>query len=286
MEMQPVKDSLPEWMTQQCADSGKRNSGQLSDADKLEMCRRGARFQERVYISPEITPSTKCALCGDEGFRFFWYDGYEFAEECDCHKIAMNEAEVKRSGVSEDLTLDNFYTYQPFQQEMMNKAREYANGGYLSGQWFYVGGQVGCGKTHICTGIMRELIKKIPGCKYMMWKDESTQLKAIINDHSAYGKRMDELTKASVLYIDDLFKTQTGVKPTPADVSLAFQIVNARYQDKRKVTLFSCELSVRNIIEIDEAVGSRMYERSKGYNLFIGKDKSKNYRVKDLYGGN
>ncbi len=257
----------------------------LSDADKLEMCRAGARFQERVYIPPEIKPGCKCANCGDYGYRFFWYDGSEYAEECECHQAKVNEAEIKKSGVSEDLTLDNFYTYHPFQQEMMNKAREYAKGGYLTGQWFYVGGQVGCGKTHLCTGIMRELITKIAGCKYMMWKDESTQLKAIINDHTAYGKRMDELTKASVLYIDDLFKTQAGVKPTPADVSLAFQIINARYQDKKFVTLFSCELSVRNIIEIDEAVGSRMYERCKGYNLFIAKDKSKNYRVKDLYGG-
>ena len=285
MAMQPIADSLPAWMTQQCADSGKKNSEQLSDADKLDMCQRGAKLQERVYIPPEITPMTKCALCGDYGYRFYWYDGYQFAEECECHKTAMNEAEIKKSGVSEDLTLDNFYTYQPFQQEMMNKAREYANGGYLSGQWFYVGGQVGCGKTHICTGIMRELIKRIAGCKYMMWKDESTQLKAIINDHAEYGKRMTELTKAPVLYIDDLFKTQAGVKPTPADVSLAFQIINARYQDKKYVTLFSCELSIRNIIEIDEAVGSRMYERCKGYNLFIGRDKAKNYRVKDLYEG-
>lgn len=272
-------------MTQPCAGSGKKNSEMLSDADRLEMCRRGVKIQERVYFPPDKKTGCKCELCGDYGWRFFWFNGYQFAEECECHKVAMNEKEIKKSGVSEDLTFDNFFTYQPFQQEMLNRAREYANGGYLTGQWFYIGGQVGSGKTHICTAIVRELIKKVPGCKYMMWKDESTQLKAIVNDHAAYGKRMDELTQCNVLYIDDLFKAQAGVKPTPADVSLAFQIINARYQDRAKVTLFSCELSIRNIIEIDEAVGSRMYEKCKGYNLFIGMDKSKNYRVKDLYGG-
>lgn len=256
------------------------NSSTLSDSDKMEMCQRGAKFQERVYVPPEIRPGMKCQLCGGYGWREFWYDGYQFTEECECHKAAMSEAAFKKAGVREDQTFDNFFTYHPFQQEMMNKAREYAKGGYLSGQWFYIGGQVGCGKTHICTAISHEMIKAHVGCRYMMWKDEATKLKAIINDHAEYGKRIEELTKAPVLYIDDLFKTQSGVKPTPADVSLAFQIINARYQDKKFVTIFSCELPIRSLIEIDEAVGSRIAERSKAYYLYIAKDIEKNWRLK------
>ena len=247
------------------------------------MCARGERFQERVYIPPEIKDGCQCPLCGDEGWRFFWYDGYQFAEECDCHRAKISAQEIKKAGVREDQTFENFYTYQPFQQEMLNKAREYANGGYLTGQWFYIGGQVGCGKTHICTAIVHELISKNHGCTYMMWKEESTRLKAIINDHAAYGKRLNELTKAPVLYIDDLFKTQQGQQPTQADVNLAFQIINARYQDKRFVTIFSCELSTMELIGIDEAVGSRIHERAKAYELYIAKDSSKNYRIKDLF---
>lgn len=257
------------------------NSNTLSDADKLEMCRRGERFEERVYVPPEIKPGCRCAECGDVGFRFFWYDGYEYAEECECHKAAVSAQAIKKAGVREDQTFENFFTYQPFQQEMMNKAREYANGGYLTGQWFYIGGQVGCGKTHICTAIVHALLKKMVGCKYMMWKDESTKLKSIINDHTEYGKRIEELTKAPVLYIDDLFKTQAGFKPSAADVSLAFQIINARYQDKKYVTIFSCELPIRTLIEIDEAVGSRIAERSKAYYLYIAKDIEKNWRLKN-----
>ena len=267
-------------MTQQCADSGTKKCGTLSDADKLEMCRRGARFQERVYVPPEIKPGTKCKLCGDVGYRWYWYDGYEIGEECECHQAAMSAAAIKKAGVREDQTFDNFFTYQPFQQEMMAKARAYAKDGYLTGQWFYIGGQVGCGKTHLCTAIVHELLKKV-GCKYMMWKDESTQLKAIINNHEEYGKRIKELTTTQVLYIDDLFKTQAGVKPSPADVSLAFQILNARYQNPKYATILSCELSKMQLIEIDEAVGSRIAERCRPFYLYIAKDIEKNWRLKN-----
>ena len=257
------------------------NSNTLSEADKLEMCRRGARFKERVYVPVEVKADTKCALCGDIGYRFYWYDGCEIAEECRCRKAKLSEAAIKKAGVREDQTFENFFTYHPFQQEMMNKAQEYANGGYLTGQWFYIGGQVGCGKTHICTAIVHSMLKKMVGCKYMMWKDESTKLKSIVNDHAAYGKAIEELVKAPVLYIDDLFKTQAGFKPSAADVSLAFQIINARYQDKKYVTIFSCELPIRTLIEIDEAVGSRIAERSKAYYLYIAKDIEKNWRLKN-----
>ena len=257
------------------------NNSTLSDDDKLEMCKRGARFKERVYVPVEVRADTKCTLCGDIGYRFYWYDGYEAAEECRCRKAKLSEAAIKKAGVREDQTFENFFTYHPFQQEMMNKAQEYANGGYLTGQWFYIGGQVGCGKTHICTAIVHSMLKKMVGCKYMMWKDESTKLKAIVNDHAEYGKAIEELVKAPVLYIDDLFKTQAGFKPSAADVSLAFQIINARYQDKKYVTIFSCELPIRTLIEIDEAVGSRIAERSKAYYLYIAKDIEKNWRLKN-----
>ena len=278
--MEPVSNVL---RTPSFSGYGNRNSGTLSEADKLEMCKRGERFPERIYEPPVFGPGCKCPLCGDEGWRYFWYDGYQFAEECECHRAAMSAKAIHDAGVSEDLTFENFYTYQPFQQEMLNKAREYAKGGYLSGQWFFIGGQVGCGKTHLCTAIVHEMIKQKTGCRYMMWKEESVKLKAIVNDHAEYGKRLDELTKAPVLYIDDLFKTQAGMKPTQADVNLAFQIINARYQDKKYVTIFSCELSTMELISIDEAVGSRIHERARAYELYIAKDASKNFRIKDLF---
>lgn len=191
----------------------------------------------------------------------------------------QSEEKMKRSGVDRDMTFDSFCLDFDWQQEMSAKATEYALGGYLSGQWFFAGGQVGCGKTHICTAIINELLKNNLGCRYMMWRDEAVQLKALVNDFAEYHERVSQWIKAPILYIDDLFKTQNGKQPTQADVNLAFQIINARYQDKKYCTIISCEYTTAELMEIDEAVGSRIYERSKAYRVEIEKDMKKNYRV-------
>jgi DNA replication protein DnaC len=113
----------------------------------------------------------------------------------------------------------------------------------------------------------------------MMWRDEAVNLKAMVNEHQEYKEKLDELKKAPILYIDDLFKTQNGKEPTQADVNLAFSIINYRYQDKVRTTIISCEYTTAELMAIDEAVGSRIFERSKSYRVEIKKDQGKNYRV-------
>jgi DNA replication protein DnaC len=115
----------------------------------------------------------------------------------------------------------------------------------------------------------------------MAWRSESVELKALIKEHQEYHYRLDELKKTPVLYIDDLWKTQQGTKPTQADVNLAFEITNHRYQDKKYCTIISCEYTTDELMKIDEAVGSRIFERSKGYSLEIERDSAKNFRLRD-----
>lgn len=97
----------------------------------------------------------------------------------------------------------------------------------------------------------------------MLWRDVSTQAKAVVNDEAEYRRIVTPLKRVKVLYIDDLFKTGKGQNPTTGDVNLAFEILNARYNDTSKITLLSSELTMPLILNIDEAVGSRIYERSK-----------------------
>jgi DNA replication protein DnaC len=187
---------------------------------------------------------------------------------------------MRKSGANREMTFNNWQSDFDYQIEMAAKAYEFATGGYRSGQWFFTGGQVGCGKTHICTAVINELMKTNIGCRYMMWRDEAVTLKAIINsDQSEYYNKLQELKTAPVLYIDDLFKTQNGKEPTQADVNLAFSVINYRYQDKLRTTIISCEYLTSELMAIDEAVGSRIFERSKGFRVEIKKDQSKNYRV-------
>lgn len=250
---------------------------------KLELWERaklGEILPNKIYMPVETNEDTKCELCGDTGYRCYIENGYSTVEECECLNAIKFSRNMKKAGADPNMNFDTFLMDQDFQKEMSMKATEFALGGYLSGQWFFAGGQVGCGKTHICTAILHELIKTNIGCKYMAWRDEAVQLKAIVNQHEEYHQKLMELCKSPVLYIDDFWKTQQGMKPTQADVNLAFQIINFRYQDKKYVTIISCEHTVKKLMEIDEAVGSRIYERSKAYRVEIEKDEAKNYRLK------
>ena len=88
--------------------------------------------------------------------------------------------------------------------------------------------------------------------------------------------------KAEVLYIDDLFKTEQGKNPTTADINVAFEILNYRYRNPQLITLISSEKTIQELVRIDEAVGSRIFEMSRDFCVNIGKDIKKNYRLKDL----
>jgi DNA replication protein DnaC len=195
-------------------------------------------------------------------------------------KIRRTLRIIEKSGLKDLLgryTLDSYETPEEWQQKVKETAVEYLNN--PSGRWFAALGAVGSGKTHICTAICGELIKRGNEVRYMRWKDDSQAIKAVTNESEEYDRLVHPLQAVRVLYIDDLWKTKRGELPTTADVDLAFKILNARYNNRELITLISSEWTVHELIDIDEAVGSRVFERSKGFctNL-AGKDK--NWRLR------
>ena len=71
------------------------------------------------------------------------------------------KGEREKSGMSEMLkgcTLESFKTKSEWQQAIKNKAIEYIK--QDNGDWWYIGGQVGSGKTHICTAIVGRIDKR------------------------------------------------------------------------------------------------------------------------------
>ena len=105
--------------------------------------------------------------------------------------------------------------------------------------------------------------------RYMLWKDASVQAKAAVNDEAEYRRLVEPLKRIKCLYIDDFFKIGKGQEPTTGDVNLAFEILNSRYNDSGKITIISTERDMEKLLEIDEAVGSRIYERSKDFYLSL-----------------
>ena len=119
--------------------------------------------------------------------------------------------------------------------------------------------------------------------QYMLWRDDVVKIKAAVTEPDAYKAIVSRYKDAKVLYIDDLFKTgksQDGAaqRPTGADVNVAFEIINYRYNNPELLTVISSECTVDQLLEIDEAVAGRIVERAKAFSL--GPDRKKNWRLR------
>lgn len=217
-----------------------------------------------------------CPKCLNRGnFAFLGDDGELHFTECACMTKRDSLRHLKHSGLSELLTrytLEAWQCREPWQKNLLDMAQRYAES---PEGWFCLSGTPGTGKTHLCTALCGLLMERGFSMRYMLWKDISTKAKAVVNDDEAYQEIVKPLKSVRVLYIDDLFKTgkainrvtgqREAMSPTTGDINLAFEILNARYCNSRLLTIISTEMSLGDILDIDEAVGSRIAERTRGY---------------------
>lgn len=202
---------------------------------------------------------------------------------CKCEEIRRSIIRMKRSGLKDiirDYTFDKFDATEPWQKTMKSAATDYAKNPV---GWFYLGGQSGCGKTHLCTAVCREFLLDGKQVIYMLWRDDIAKLKSFAMEPEERQKMIDRFKRAEVLYIDDLFKTGRNPdgsepKPTAADINSAFEIINYRYNNPSLLTIISSELNEDELLDIDEAVGGRIFERSKA--ISIAKNRDRNYRIR------
>ena len=231
----------------------------------------------------ENDSSSKCAICGGTGWEWLGYDkqGYSWVKGCSCSVVENARRRIEKSGLSELLsscTFDSFQTREPYQKELARTAAAY--GDAITGgkkPWMYIGGQPGCGKTHICTAVCGKLLETGFDVNYMLWTTEARKLKALVND-PAFDTAILPFTDAAVLHIDDLFKQGPGTKPTDADIRIAFEILNARY-NQDKPTIISSERMIHELVELDEGTVSRIVQKAMGYTVSIGRDQAKNFRL-------
>lgn len=229
-----------------------------------------------------------CKLCKNKGYIVKVAereDGsfYQTCTECKCEEIRRSIMRMKRSGLKDiikDYTFDKFEESEPWQKAVKAAAMDYSKN---PEGWFFLGGQSGSGKTHLCTAICREFLLSGKQVVYMLWRDDVVKIKGAVTDSEEYSNLIDKYKKATVLYIDDLFKTGKApdggpLKITGADINVAFEIINYRYNNPALLTIISSELSEDELIDIDEAIGGRIFERAK--TITIAKDRKRNYRIK------
>ena len=199
-----------------------------------------------------------CELCRN-GYVYITDDmGTERAARCSCMRAAWSRKLLRDSGLetqAERYTFENFKSEEVWQKKLKELATEYAAD--KSGS-FFVSGNTGAGKTHICTAICNELLKKGKGLRYFRWVEDGTRFKRAVNDTGEYANLQDYIN-ADILYIDDLFKQSI----TDADIRLSYELINSRYISGKR-TIVSTE---RDLTEIKEsrdgagnAIAGRIYE--------------------------
>lgn len=202
------------------------------------------------------------------------------ARECGCMTEARNIHRIAAAGLPDEYTFDSYKTTNEWQRIVKTKARAFVAD--KGGKWFFIGGQSGGGKTHICSAIVRELIRSGKSIQVFRWADMADRLKGYKNDSDRYDKELRKFLDADILFIDDLFKTKK--EASDADIGLAMQIIDDRY-NKHRVTIISTERMLDDIRRAHdfegEAIASRIKERCGEYCFNIPRNPSKNYRFKE-----
>lgn len=220
----------------------------------------------------------KCNKCKDR--LYILKD--DIAYECECKSLREAERILELSGISEEFKTKKFENFNYKANNEVAKAfttaltycKNFNNIKDNRRNSILFMGQPGSGKTHLSIAIANKLIEKHISVIYMQYRDIITTLKQTIsNDPETYQKEINKYKNAKVLLIDDLFKGSI----TKSDINIMFEIANHRYL-KKLPTITSTEKTFEELLEIDEAVGSRFIEMSKEY-LVCLVGKKLNYRI-------
>lgn len=226
-----------------------------------------------------------CKLCNGTTWIIYTDEqGYERGKPCECREKAIAAKLLSASGISEDDQKKGFKGFKTFGEPALENAKQtatlyYQNFGTIEGERInslMLCGASGRGKTTLGLAVANNLLNTGVSVRYMPYRDEVTTLKQQLGaeDKSLYRDRIYRLKTARVLFIDDLLKG----KVNETDINIMYEVINYRYL-QRKPVIVSTEKTIEQLLEFDEAIGSRLIEMSKGY--IITFDSSvPNYRLR------
>lgn len=217
-----------------------------------------------------------CTECKD--LKFIFNEEGE-AKVCKCKIIQDTQERIAKSEIGvafKEKTFKNYdYTLSSECTDAMATALKFCQNfdtEQKSNSIIFCGNS-GLGKTHLSVAIANNLIEKGVGILYMPYREVITKLKQSITDEQTYKKTINKYKLSKCLIIDDLFKG----KITESDINIVFELINYRYLNKLPV-IISSEMMPKQLLGVDEAIGSRILEMSKEY-IVEFKEKGKNYRL-------
>ena len=230
-----------------------------------------------------IQKSYNCDLCRDVGWVVIEQEKYQpLMRRCECAEKEFVKEKWIKAGINPSMSNLKFSTFKAWNETSENL--RLIGKSYLKNfkeikdnkqNSLLLCGQVGSGKTHISIAVALNLLNIGVKVLYFGFRDVVTGLKQNMLDQEYYKQNIDTYQNAEVLLIDDLFKG----KITDADKNIMFEILNYRYLNNLPI-IVSSELTVQDVLIVDEAIGSRIYEMCKNYTLEIQKDINNNYRLK------
>ncbi|MCY9190070.1 ATP-binding protein [Bacillus mojavensis] len=235
----------------------------------------------------------ECPKCKDQLGYIEDRDGYEVWVRCKCIERRRIRKLMNSSDITtefEKLKFKNFTTEgkPAVVKDAYDTAVEYYKDfdsirGTRSNSIALLG-QPGSGKTHLLTAISNKLIKsKNIAVQYFPYVEGFNDLK---DDFDKLEEKLNRMKEIEVLFIDDLFKPMNG-KPRATDwqVEQTYSVINYRYLNHKPV-LISSELDIEKLVEIDEALGTRIYEMCADYCVIIKGDRMLlNHRLAGLRNG-
>lgn len=229
----------------------------------------------------EPTYGIDCPICLNKGFIRRKKDengentiDNSYLIQCKCMNQRKCIENTKKSGLG-DLLENRIKDYQAY-SDITKKVKKAAVN-YLqtnSKLWFCVLGQSGSGKTHLCSAICNELLKRGHVVIYSSWNTFVSEYKHSIRNGDNI-EMIEKLQTCEVLYIDDLFK---GSQSDFDVKNIAYDIINYRYNNNL-TTIISSEYLLDDLLDIDAAIAGRIKEKCREYIFeIVGNDH--NFRLK------
>ena len=172
-----------------------------------------------------------------------------------------------------------FKTEFEIHQEMKKISLEYLDNNYKN-NWFFIGGQIGSGKTHLCVSMINNILENDNySINVLKFSKAFKELKSFSNKPEQI-ELLEKFQKVDILYIDDLLNRV----PTNSDINLLMDILDYRYTSN-KTTIFSCqkhfeELALSSEEENFEALFSRIFEKSQDYIVDVPYNENFDFRLK------
>lgn len=226
-----------------------------------------------------------CKKCGNKGFIAVLNENNQVIfKTCTCFNSRRNRQRLKEMGLLEFIDRKYSSESDDIQEKWLQLTKEITKNyvkDFTRGKknWLFIGGNIGSGKTSRCAFALAKMMKAKPELtvEYFNW-DTSYKDLAFSKDKEAL---VYNLKNADILYIDDFMRIRNANELSQMERELAKMIIDFRYINK-KITLISSELFLIEIEQIDEAIGSRIYEmtNSGNYMISINRQEGRNLRLR------